>query len=244
MRASRVLAHAVAGALILGAGADVRAADGEGCAAWPGEISPLPTVAATDRLAARWAQLRFEELSALASRIVVMDPSAAYRIWAHARCLAPQDASVEQALAQLVPGKEVIRAPVIARAAPAAVAAPSARPTPASAPQPFAAVDAVIGDASTALAQARFREALDASGRARGLLKGMGESGDVRRRQARLEVMAGTAELALDMEEAAERSLRRALRADPALALDESTPPKVRRLFLAVRASVEKAQQR
>lgn len=97
MRASRVLAHAVAGALILGVGEPVRAAEADACAAWPGEISPLPSVDAADGFAARWAELRVAELTALASRIAATDPSASYRMWQHARCLAPQDATVQRA---------------------------------------------------------------------------------------------------------------------------------------------------
>jgi hypothetical protein len=248
MRASRVLAHAVAGALILGAGTVVRAADADVCAAWAGELSPLPSIDAADRFAARWARLRLVELTTLASRISATDPSAAHRLLQHARCLAPRDASVAQALAQLAPAQEVIAAPAIARAAPPVAAPPSAPARTAGKPEPpapqLAAADAAIADASTALAQARFRDVLDARERANGLLEALGTSLEVRQRQARLEVMGGTAELALDLDADAERSLRRALRADPALVLDQSTPPKVRRLFASVRDSFEKAQQR
>src|SRR5262245_50796209 len=130
MRASRGLAHAVAGALMLGAAPLLRAADSEVCAPWPGELSPLPSVAAPDPFAARWARLRFGELTALASSIAATDPSAAYRIWQHARCLAPQDASVEQALAQLAPARDVVLAPVVARPAPAPAPAPAAATAP------------------------------------------------------------------------------------------------------------------
>jgi hypothetical protein len=236
MRASQVLAHAVAGALAL-VGGVVHAAEEEACAAWPGEMSPLPSVDDRDAFAARWAELRFAELSTVAESIAAMDPSAAHRLWQHARCLAPRDANIETRLAALVPRKEVVLAPVVARARP--VPRPPARPKPERA-QDLASVDARIDSASAALAQARFREALDESARARTLLESMGASAEVRTRQARLEVMAGTAALALDLEEEAALSLGRALRADPELALDDSTPPKVRRLFLAVRESLEK----
>jgi hypothetical protein len=53
----------------------------------------------------------------------------------------------------------------------------------------------------------------------------------------RNEVVAATAHVALDQEAAARESFRRALGAEPALDLDPAaTPPKVLRVFLAVRA--------
>jgi hypothetical protein len=53
---------------------------------------------------------------------------------------------------------------------------------------------------------------------------------------AQAEVLAATAELALGKSDAAEKSLRRALAVDPALALDPTTtPPKVLRALEAAR---------
>jgi hypothetical protein len=214
-----------------GSSTAVQAASADACAAWRDEISPLPTTDDPDPFTSRWAKLRFAELSKLASRIAATDPSAAYRLWKHAGCIAPREAVVEQQLARLVPGREALRAP-----GPVLSLADEQREE-----SQLSAIDAALTDTSTALEQARFREALSVASYARQLLGSMTASAGVRQRQARLEVMTGTAELALDREDEAALSLRRALHADPGLDLDDTVAPKVRRLLFAVRASTRQA---
>jgi hypothetical protein len=113
-------------------------------------------------------------------------------------------------------------------------------PAPAGDPgDPAAALGAVEGGvraADTLLREARFEEALDRTDRVRGELAGLGDGPEARRLRARNEVMAATAHVALDQEDAARECFRRALAAERALDLDPATTaPKVLRVFRAVR---------
>ncbi|MDJ0866734.1 MAG: hypothetical protein QNK03_11545 [Myxococcota bacterium] len=117
----------------------------------------------------------------------------------------------------------------------------ASEPAPAPIPAPrvvdWSAIDAEIEQADELLFEARFRQALDLIARARDRVEGRnGDSGAAPRR-ARVEVLAATAEVALGDTEAAHRSFRRALAADPGLDLDpRATPPKVLRAFEAARS--------
>lgn len=98
------------------------------------------------------------------------------------------------------------------------------------------AVDQRIGEIESLLRRAHFRTAL---GVTRAALRRVGEAGPVpgaKRRRAHLELLGATAEVALGRRDTARRSLMRALRADPGLALDEAdASPKVLELLREAR---------
>ena len=100
-----------------------------------------------------------------------------------------------------------------------------------------AEVEGGLRAADTLLREARFEEALERTEELRGEIAALGDGAGARRLRARNEVMAATAHVALDQEEAARECFRRALAAEPALDLDPAeTAPKVLRVFRAVRA--------
>ncbi len=103
--------------------ASARAAE-EGCAAWAGEPSPLPTATDPDPSLSRWAELRARELRKLASAWMPRVPATAAALLAHARCLDPGAGSTAQD-----PPVRVTREPVETReATPSLLAAPAAPP--------------------------------------------------------------------------------------------------------------------
>ena len=118
----------------------------------------------------------------------------------------------------------------------APVAASEAAREPGDPAPTLAAVESAVREADELLRGARFEAALAQSEGIRGKLEGF-EGGDVGRHlRARTEVMAATAYVALDREDAARECFRRALAAEPALDLDPATTaPKVLRVFRAVR---------
>lgn len=65
------------------------AAKSEACAAWPGEIDPLPRVDSADPISARWARERAEALAADARLVETMSLQEARRYWQHVLCLDP-----------------------------------------------------------------------------------------------------------------------------------------------------------
>jgi hypothetical protein len=132
-----------------------------------------------------------------------------------------------------------------AATAPAARAEPSAPPGPpagkrAGAGDPtarLALVELDVRAADALLRDARFEEALARVDPIRAALDAMQDGAGVRRLRVRTEVLAATALVALDREDAARDCFRRALAAEPALDLDPATTaPKVLRVFLAVRS--------
>lgn len=89
-------------------------------------------------------------------------------------------------------------------------------------------VDGALDEIDRMIEGAYFRTALGMVDKRRDRLDELGPVIALNARRARLEVLAATAEVALDLRLKAMRSMRRALRADPSLALDERrTPPKV-----------------
>ncbi len=99
----------------------------------------------------------------------------------------------------------------------------------------LAAVDRNLDLVDSLVVQARFRAALDAIPDLR-LAVGTLPEGDARtRRTARVEMLTGTIQIALGDEAAARRHFRAALDADPGLEIDDAQPPKVRRVFAAVK---------
>ncbi len=102
-------------------------------------------------------------------------------------------------------------------------------------PSPLDAVDVVLADAQRLIDQARFRSALELLPQVVRASEELPAEQARRDRVARAELLAGTAQIALGQEGAAQEHFRRALRAQPGLELGASTPPKVRRAFEAVR---------
>src|SRR5262245_8601230 len=130
----------------------------------------------------------------------------------------------------------VLAAPAPAQEPPHEPALPQPPAAPGDTPG-AAEVEGMMRAADTLLREARFEEALERTEELRGEIAGLGDGADARRLRARNEVMAATAHVALDQEEAARECFRRALAAEPALDLDPATTaPKVLRVFRAVRA--------
>ncbi len=119
----------------------------------------------------------------------------------------------------------------------AEAAEPGAARAPGDPGATLGAVESGVREADTWLREARFEEALDRTDRVRVELGALGAGPEARRLRARNEVMAATAHVALDQDDAARECFRRALAAEPALDLDPATTaPKVLRVFRAVRA--------
>ncbi len=115
--------------------------------------------------------------------------------------------------------------------------APEAAREPSDPPATPGAVESGVRAADQLLREARFEEALARIEGIRGELAVFGAGDAGRRLRARTEVVAATAYVALDREDAARECFRRALAAEPALDLDPATTaPKVLRVFRAVRA--------
>jgi hypothetical protein len=139
-----------------------------------------------------------------------------------------------QALSSL--GEPIRVMPAARKPAPSPATAAS---PPASAPLPnWKRVDDALGSAETQLRAANFEAALSTAERVRRQLGGATSAEGARARQARAEVVAATAEIALGREAAAQRSFQRALSANPTLSLDPATTsPKVRRALDAARSA-------
>ena len=125
-------------------------------------------------------------------------------------------------------------------------AAPAPRPATAEdagATAALARVDQELGEIDTLLATAHFHTALAVAQATRDLLDRIGEHPQRGARQARLEVMAATAEVALGRRMPAQRSMLRALRADPNLDLDErEASPKLLELLREARLGMDSAE--
>ncbi len=113
---------------------------------------------------------------------------------------------------------------------PAVSSPPTPEPTPSE--PPLAALDGRLDEAETLIRSARFEEALQALGTARVDLVDLRAENGAAARHARLELLTGTAEVALGRENEAQASFARALAVDPGLRLDPATTsPKVVRTF-------------
>jgi hypothetical protein len=127
--------------------------------------------------------------------------------------------------------------------------APPAPKPPKPAPDPALAaaqrrlidrVEQLLAETEERLRGARFEEALRSAAEAREELGEVSQTAERRPREARLEVLAATALLALGREDDAQRSLGRAIAANPELTLDPmKTSPKVIRALAAARAERE-----
>lgn len=246
-----------AAALLAARGA---AAEAGACEPWPREPAPLPTIASTDPVLARWAALREAELTLSARDAEAGSPANANRLWRHALCLDPGSGEAKSGLdrTRLV---RVYRPAVVAErgAAPGATAAEfsqlgdpirvaSREPrgegaAPSAAAPDWARVDAALRNAETKLREADFEAALAGARRVGDQLRAAGSEQGARERRARADVVAATAQVALGRDDEARHSFERALAADPALRLDPATTsPKVRRAFDAARAAKGGAQ--
>jgi len=234
----------------LAAAISAGAAPAKNCEPWAGEPKPLPALADPDPVRAEWAQLRVKELALWAKRAEKDDPLRASQMWRRVLCLDPAN---DAALAG------VMRARAVIVHRPGLVDEP---PVASQGTDPFAALDAPIGLAMNpraasheAESQSVFRElrgevgALEEKVRTAQFEQALAKAPGLRARLSRApaggtrtsliaqaEVLAATAALALGRSDDADASLRRALAADPALALDPSTtPPKVLRALAAAR---------
>jgi len=221
-----------------------------GCDPWPGEPNPLPALGDPDPVRAEWASLRVKELTQWALRAEKDDPLRARQMWRRLLCVDPSNGD---ALAGVQRAKAVtIHRPDLA-GEPVAVA---------NARDPWSELDAPLGlgrhaisDSIEDRSQIEFRElraavgALDEKVRSAQFERVLAGVPELRARLSRApaggartsliaqtEVLAATAELALGRTDAADQSFKRALAADPALALDPAaTAPKVLRALAAAR---------
>jgi LysM repeat protein len=138
--------------------------------------------------------------------------------------------------------------PRVARTvATAAAAPPPARATAPARPASKALlpVDCAILDTGESLRSARFEQALSEAKAARSLLRPLESQPGAAERTARLEVLAGMAEVALGHDVAARASFARALDADPLLRLEpNAVSPKILRIFEETRAERPEQQAR
>ena len=99
-------------------------------------------------------------------------------------------------------------------------------------------VDRTLDDIQRMIADAYFTTALGVVDSKREWLDELGPLPGLAPRRARLEVLAATAQVALERRTQALASMRRALQADPSLSLEESrTPPKIYALLREARRS-------
>jgi hypothetical protein len=257
----------ILGALLLsGALSATARAESYLCAAWAGEIEPLPSVSDPDPLRAAWAGIRADQLAEVARKLEGQSRALANRVWRHASCLDPGRLDFARARRRTAPVRwvrpEILGAEVIELEEGQELPAPSAgwsgdlgdpirvvvARTPTRETSGAGARESFrpslpeemgpIAAAEEALQEARFELALEWVERGRGLLEGQEPTGERPRERARLEVLAATAEIALGREEAARASLERALRAQPELRLDPARhSPKLIRLFEEARGT-------
>ena len=149
-----------------------------------------------------------------------------------------------EAVAPVAPDPEPVRVSAPAPRARASAPAPpkraaAARRAPPAAPSvDVSEIDARLAELEETLFQANFREALELASKLRDELGASRARPGVGPRVARLELLAGTAELALRRVRAANESFARALSAQPGLRPDPvTTSPRVRRAFDAVRST-------
>jgi hypothetical protein len=100
----------------------------------------------------------------------------------------------------------------------------------------LAHLDRELAEIDTLLASAHFHSVVSVAKLTRQLLSAREGQPELSTRRARLEVMTATAQVALGRRGVAQRSMMRALQAEPALSLDESTTsPKVLELLREAR---------
>jgi hypothetical protein len=248
-RAHRILACA-AFAAALAASISAPAAPARNCDPWPGEPSPLPALGDADPVRAEWASLRVKELAQWAKRAEADDPLRARQMWRRLICIDPANdealAGVERARAVALHRPDLVAEPQVAPRtkdpfaaldAPLSVAPDAAVATrEASQRSEFRELRVAVGALEQQVRTAQFEQALARVPTLRARLERAPVGGTRTSLIAQAEVLTATAELALGRNEAAGVSLKRALAADPALALDPATTaPKVLRALDAAR---------
>ena len=232
------------------AAASARAAE---CDPWPSEPRPLPALGDPDPVRAEWATLRTKELAQWARRVEGDDPLRARQMWRRLLCIDPEN---EEALAGVLRAKAVrVHRPALVDHAPpaprdtdawASLALPVGLATDVASREEkirseFRELRGAVGTLEEQVRSAQFERAVAAAPALRSRLARAPAGGTRTSLTAQTEVLVATAELALGRNDAAEASLKRALAADPQLALDPSTtPPKVVRALAAARG--ERAQ--
>ncbi len=224
------------------------------CDPWPGEPQPLPALGDPDPVRAEWASLRVKELAQWAKRAEADDPLRARQRWRRLLCLDPAN---DEALTGVMRAKAVrVHRPALvggplaaarARDAWESLGAPigvGSDPTTASrearSQGEFRELRSAVGALEEQVRTAQFERAIAAAPALRSQLERAPRGGTRTSLIAQAEVLVATAELALGRSDAADASLRRALTADPALALDPATtPPKVLRALAAARGTGE-----
>jgi hypothetical protein len=230
---------------------------GPECAAWPGEVEPLPSVESRSPALARWAELREAELARLARSLEAAAPVDAYRLWHHALCLDPGSDAARAGLVRTQPiavrrvalssasgSDERSEGPGQGSEDRSETSAPGSHEgseVPAgTADRPTldpTDIDLELDEIDRMVAEARFLSALSVARSTRSALDERPSSEALRARRVRLEVLSATAEVALGRQADARASLLRALRAEPALRLDPATTsPKVLESLEAARA--------
>jgi hypothetical protein len=220
------------------------------CDAWPGEPHPLPALNDPDPVRAEWASLRVKELAQWARRAENDDPLRARQMWRRLLCLDPAN---DEAVAGVMRAKAVsvhrpalvdgAIAPAHAKDAWESLDAPISLATDvASATREehtrseFRELRSAVGALEQQVRSAQFEQAIAGAPALRTRLAHAPAGGTRTSLIAQAEVLVATAELALGRADAADVSLKRALAADPALALDPSTTaPKVLRALDAAR---------
>jgi len=234
-------------------------ADARDCAPWPGEPQPLPRVGEGDRLLARWAELRAQELARHAEALEESGPVAAHRAWLHVLCLDPGDESARSGALRSQPlrihrpeirvGSEAgppdldtdlwssLDAPVTLAARTPALPGAGPEADDWSRAGTLRRVEGWLVAAEAQVAAARFEEALATAAKARAGLEALPPGRDLPRRRLRLELIEATAEAARGRDDAARACFERVLALEPAFALDaRTTSPKLMRLLDAARA--------
>ena len=230
------------------------------CSPWTGEPRPLPRVGEGDRLLARWAELRAQELVRYAEAIEASAPVAAYQIWQHVLCLDPGDDAARSGALRSQPlrvhrpeirvGPESgedghdtnlwssLDAPVTLAGRPPAPPGAGPGSDAAGRADALRQIDRWLAAAEAQVAGARFEEALATAARARTGLEALPPPGrDLPPRRLRLELVEATAEAARGRDDAARACFARVLALQPDFALDaRTTSPKLMRLLDAARA--------
>jgi hypothetical protein len=153
------------------------------------------------------------------------------------------DGALRHALHEETPSPVVAKPTrrVLAAKAPAnrsaSLARPVSNPGPPSRETAPEWLDESLRAVALLIKEARFRSALESVNGIQAQASRLTPSDAVRKRLAHVEVLAGTAKIALGQTDSARDHFRRALDADPALELDGTTSPKVRRTFDSVRSA-------
>lgn len=223
-------------------------AHGADCDPWPSEPRPLPALGDPDPVRAEWAALRAKELAQWARRVEGEDPLRARQMWRRLLCIDPNHpeavAGVLRAQAVRVHRPALVdQAPPAPRnadawamlASPVGLASDIAlREEPSR--NEFRALRGAVGALEEQVRAAQFERVVASAPGLRSRLARAPAGGTRTSLTAQTEVLVATAELALGRNDAAEASLKRALAADPQLALDPATTaPKVLRALSAAR---------